>query len=416
MDRTPSFLKWLASGLVGIALLTGLLLLKGNGKITSLPTGISASASPSTTEVSNKVDIHNLLVTVTRDDQRIAGSCLVVADRKITKVRIFSISPRVVIDTQGSRPLDLATAGFENSSSRVQQGLENASGVRIDGSLVLQRLALAGLVDSVHGIDITNPTAIRVRPQEHKVFIIPAGKVHIDGSRAAAYALAKVPNEPRSAQARRIASVLKATLAKLPTSEERMKETLSSLGSLSRTTVPTGDVAKYLVRLNDKKVWKNAKATPLATLPSLLGGKTRSAWERFDLPAVVVQVGNFTPTAFTEFSKTNVRIAVSSKYASDRLASRRAIRNTPFVFVDGGEQTLPKVTRVAVWSQVAPTTMATLRKALGLKKMHIVYVAKGASTGAQNSGIASSGHRVADITVTLGVDYRALHNNKESVN
>ena len=416
MHRIPSFLKWLASGLAGIALFTGIFLLKGNGRALPLPPEVTASASPSVTPATTQVDLHNLLVTVARDDQRIAGSLLVVTDKNITKMRIFTISPRVVVDAQGSEPTDLATAGFENASTRVEQALEDASGVRIDGSLVLQRLALAGLVDSVRGIDIANPKAIRVRAQENRVFRIPAGRVHLDGSRAAAYALAKVAKEPRNAQSARISAVLQATLVKLPTSEQRMEETLSSLGSLSRTTVPTGDVARYLVRLNLKNAWLNAKSTPFATEPSDLGGKTKSSWERFDLHEVARQVGNFTPAAFTEYSKTSIRVAVSSKFAADRLGARRDFRNTPFVFVDGGKRILPKVTRVRVMSEVAPKAIVSLRKALGLKKIDVVYQAIGSATAKQSSAAPSSGHRVADITVTLGVDYRALHNNKESVN
>ena len=415
MHRIPSFLKWLASGLVGIALFTGLFLLKGNGRAIPLPPEITASASPSATRAPAKVDLRNLLVTVARDDQRIAGCFLVVADKNITKIRIFTISPRVVIDTQTSDPTDLATAGFESSSSRVQQALQDASGVRIDGSLVLQRLALAGLVDSVRGIEINNPKAIRVRAQENRVFTIPAGKVRLDGSRAAAYALARVAKEPGSAQSERIDAVLQATFMKLPQSEQRMKETLSSLGSLSRTTIPTGDVARYLVRLNDKQVWLEAKSTPLATVPSALGGRTKSAWQRFDLKQVIAQVGNFSPAAFTEYSKTSIRVAITSKYSSDRLIVRGDFRNTPFVFVDGGKQIMPKVTRVRVYSEVAPKAVVSLRKALGLKRIDVVYQAVGSATSGADTGAFRTGQHVADITVTLGVDYRALHNTKESV-
>jgi len=415
VDRTPSFLKWLASSLVGIALFTGLFLLKGNGRATPLPPEITASASPSASQEPATVDLHNLLITVARDDQRIAGSVLVLADENIAKVRMFTVSPRVVIDTQGSALTDLATAGFQNTSSRVQKGLEDASGVRIDGSLVLQRLALAGLVDSVHGIDIVNPSEIRVRAQKHRVFTIAAGAVHLDGIHAAAYALVKVAKEPRTAQPLRINRVLQATFAKLPRSEQRMKETLSSLGSLSRTTLPTGDVARYLVRLNQCHAWNHAQSTPLATVQSALGGKTKTAWERFDLQRVNRQVEDFTESAFTSYSKSNIRVAVSGNHASDRLAARRDLRDTPFVFVDGGEQTPPKITRAVILANVAPRTVVALRQALGLGKAHFVYLSPDSATASQGSGSLATGHRVADITVTLGVDYRALRNNQESV-
>ena len=416
MERTPSFLKWLASALAGIALFTGLFLLKGNGRATPLPPEITASASPTATNATTERDLHNLLVTVTRDDQRISGGFLIVANKNVTKIHIFNIVPRVVVDTQGDLPIDLATAGFESGSSRVQQALQDASGVKIDGSLVLQRLALAGLVDSVRGIDIVNPSPVRVRIQEHRALTIPAGKVHLDGSRAAAYALARVAKEEPSAQTRRIDIVLRETLAHLPYAEKRMKETLSSLGSLSRTTIPTGDVANYLVSLERKHLWQDAQSTPFATVPSALGGRTKTSWQRFDLAQVMQQVGDFTPSAFVPFTKTSIRVAVSSKSAQDRLSARRDFRNTPFVFVDNGHQSSPKVTQVRVLSAVTPKTIVGLRKALGLKKVEVSYQAKSSSTAARTSGALISGHRIADITVTLGVDYRALHNNKESVN
>lgn len=57
-----------------------------------------------------------------------------------------------------------------------------------------------------------------------------------------------------------------------------------------------------------------------------------------------------------------------------------------------------------------------LRKALGLKKLDVLQLGPAVDDGIQGSGAKQSGHRVADITVTLGDDYRALHDNKESVN
>jgi len=414
VDRTPSFLKWFASGLAGIALFTGLFLLKGNGRAVPLPAEITAS--PTATSAPSKPVLHNLLITLARDDQRIAGSFLLVADTNISKIHMFSVDPQVVIDAQGSGVVDLATAGFENPSSQVQEALEQASGVRVDGSFVLQRLALAGLIDSVRGIDIVNPTSLRVHIQENGVATIPAGEVHLDGGHAAAYALTRLAKEPKGIRATRMSVVLQATLKKLPANQQRMKEVLSSLGSLSRTTVPTADVANYLVRLNHKKVWTNTKATALATLPTSLGGKTKNFWERFDLPKVVDQVGSFSPAAYRSYSMSSIRVAVSSQNASDRLAARDDFRNTPFVFVDDGENIVPKITRVRVLYRMPARTIVSLRKALGLKKLDVLQFGPAIDEGIQGAGTKHSRHRIADITVTLGVDYRALHNNKESVN
>jgi hypothetical protein len=195
-----------------------------------------------------------------------------------------------------------------------------------------------------------------------------------------------------------------------------MKEVLSSLGSLSRTTVPTVDVANYLVQLNRKKVWTSTKSTTLATLASALGGKTKIFWERFDLNQVVHQVGSFTPTAYRSYSKSSIRVAVSSHNVSDRLAARDDFRNTPFVFVDNGGQIVPKITRVRVLYRMPALTIVNLRKTLGLKKLDVLQLGPAVNDGIQGSGAKQNGHRVADITVTLGVDYRALHDNKESVN
>jgi len=402
VERTPSFLKWLASSLAGIALFTGLFLLKGNGRALPVLPQASPTASSSPTQVEPARDLHTLLVTVTRDDQHIASSLLIVATSNVSKVRLFVIEPRIVIDTGASSLTNLATAGFETSSSNVQRALTNALGVRIDGSLVLQRLALAGLIDSVRGVDIENPSSIRVPIQQRRDLVIPPGKVHLDGSRAAAYALVRIPHESMVVRTARLDMVLRAAVLKLPNDFERMKQTLSALGSLSRTTVPTGDVANFLLKVKRERVWKAAKSINFVTVPSRLVPHHSAGWQRFDLERVVQQVSTFTKTVFVAANPSSVRVAVVSHYPSDRLLVRKDFRDTSYVFVDGGESALPKVTHVRILGTVSAQVLDNLVATLGLKHVDVT-----------RSDLAkvrkSSLHPIADLTVTLGVDYRALH-------
>lgn len=402
MERTPSFLKWLASSLAGIALFTGLFLLKGNGRALPVLPQESPTASATPTQVEPARDLHTLMVTVARDDQRIASSILIVANPKVSKVRLYVIEPRVVIDTGASSLTNVATAGFESSSSNVQKAVSNALGVRIDGSLILQRLALAGLIDSVRGVDIVNPSAIRVHIQEQRDLVIPPGKVHLDGTRAAAYALARIPHEPMAVRTARLDTILRATVLKLPSDPERMKQTLSALGSLSRTTVPTGDVANFLVKVKSRRIWKAAKSINFVTVPSRLVAQHSAGWQRFALQNVVQQVGSFTKTVFVATDPSAIRVAVVSHYPTDRLSVRKDFRDTAYVFVDGGDSGLPRVTQVRILGSVSGKAVDKLRKALGLKRLDVTRIDP-AQVG------QSALHPIADMTVTLGVDYRALH-------
>lgn len=417
MTRVPSLLKWLSSALAGLALFTGLFMLRGNGQAVPLPPYVTASAMP--TQSDDDVEIRTLLISVTNDVQRILGSFLVVSDPAVESVRIFTIDPRVLIDPGGDDLLDLREAGFQYSAGSVQQSLQIALGVRIDATLVLQRLALAGLVDAVGGIDITNPNAIRIPVQGDQTKVIDAGQVHLNGVLSGGYIVAREQNEQVHDRQSRISAVLMAALAKLPTDEIRMQETLSALGSLSRTTVPTNQVADFLVLLGQHDIWTTEQAEPLATATSYLhpAGSTANRnqeWQRFALPKAMRQMRAYAQTLQGKEVDSKIRVMVSSHSTIDRLQARRELRNSQFAFVDGGTVSLRQNSRFIIHSKRVTTKDITeLQQKLQLKNPKVIRQ-QVSDLSAQNPKQRQL--QVADVTIQIGIDYRAKHNSEKSEN
>ena len=77
MNRIPSFLKWLISSILAVALLTGIFFLRGDGQAAPLPAELTASptASPSASATADPAtDINNLMIALIDSEQKIAPS------------------------------------------------------------------------------------------------------------------------------------------------------------------------------------------------------------------------------------------------------------------------------------------------------------------------------------------------------
>ena len=86
MNRIPSFLKWLTSSILAIAILTGVFFLRGDGQATPLSADVTAmpTAMPTATDASSDgpitgeaqtqdpaTDIDNLLIALVDSEQKI---------------------------------------------------------------------------------------------------------------------------------------------------------------------------------------------------------------------------------------------------------------------------------------------------------------------------------------------------------
>jgi len=128
------------------------------------------------------------------------------------------------------------------------ESMRAALDLDIEGSWTLDRLAFAGLVDSVGGVFVDVPQAIEVRDEDDEfVLVIRPGRQRLDGITAADYATLAIPGEDERDGALRFRDVWVAVLARLPESPERLRQILTSLGSLARTTT---DIGTLLIALS----------------------------------------------------------------------------------------------------------------------------------------------------------------------
>lgn len=160
--------------------------------------------------------------------------------------------PASLLVEVGSEPAAVITLGetpWQPDSGVPAAATSRALDIPVDGSVTMDRLAFAGLVDAVGGAWIELPAAEELPPNEEgEVVILPAGLVRLDGITAAHYVTAPRPDEPELIGMERFAAVLGAVLRRLPVSPERIRQLVTNLGSLSRSTVDVDVVVTALDR------------------------------------------------------------------------------------------------------------------------------------------------------------------------
>ena len=145
------------------------------------------------------------------------------------------------------------------------KGVSQELSLRLDAGLTLDRLAFAGLVDAVDGIWVKLPAAVVLPRQDGtEVRVLGPGWVKMDGVTAADYVVARIPGEDDAARIERVSAVLDLVLQRLPYEPERMRQLLTSLGSLAQSTVPTEQLVPFLLQVSADV---QAKRTRHAVLP-----------------------------------------------------------------------------------------------------------------------------------------------------
>lgn len=163
---------------------------------------------------------------------------------------------------------DSVTLGLTPAAPDTLAGVKGVSqelSLRLDAGLTLDRLAFAGLVDAVDGIWVKLPAAVVLPRQDgSEVRVLGPGWVKMDGVTAADYVVARIPGEDDAARIARVSAVLDLVLQRLPYEPERMRQLLTSLGSLAQSTVPTEQLVPFLLQVSADV---QAKRTQHAVLP-----------------------------------------------------------------------------------------------------------------------------------------------------
>lgn len=182
------------------------------------------------------------------------------------------------------------------------------TGVRIDGALVLDRLAFAGLVDAVGGVTVEVPqTTAFVDRAGTTLAVIPAGTQTLDGPEAALYATFRGRELSPASQYLRFQQVWNALLPLLPDSEDRMRAILGSLGALARSTQAVAPLSQFLVRAGSTARGGSLPSEEIVVRDGAIGPLPIS-W--VDAPRVQQQVLGLIPWAVVDPAVQPVRVRV----------------------------------------------------------------------------------------------------------
>ncbi len=259
MNRIPSFLKWLISSILAIAVLTGVFVLRGDGQAAPLPVELTATPSPTAIPTSEPAtDINNLMIALIDSNQNIVSVTVLRQSSDGTKFAIVNVDPATLIVPPGQGFVPISDAGLQGSFDGVDQAISGALGIPIDGSIYMRRLALAGLVDGVGGVTINSENLYRVSEVGEPAQYVRYGSARLPGGPAAGYAMVKSQFETTDQFMKRTNQVLRAVFENQEGDQARVHEVLSALGSLAQSNVSTESIARLIVELRAANLWSSA--------------------------------------------------------------------------------------------------------------------------------------------------------------
>lgn len=231
--------------------------------------GISPSGAPTATQ--GQQSQPTLLVQLRDDYLSMVDSVLMGVQGPKSQTSQIYFPADVVVDlSKGqSRILqDTGTLPLEKAGQMVAA----QSGSQVGGTFAMDRLAFAGLVDAVGGVELTIKTPVVAKDGYGNVLtIVPLGQRTLDGPSAAVYAMYLAPNEPEINRIQRFKAVWNAVLAKLPPQAEKVRAILGSLGALARSTQPVEVVAAFLTQAGDNVREAKLASGVAHTYPGSLG-------------------------------------------------------------------------------------------------------------------------------------------------
>ncbi len=307
------------------------------------------------------------------------------------------VPSRLIVDVPGAGQQTLGQSARLLDRSASQDALSDLLSLRVDGTLSLARLALAGMVDFVGGITVSvdEPITVIDDDTDQETVVVPAGSQLLDGTAAATYALAWLPDEPEAARLARYSQVMTATISSLPDDALRIQEMLTSLGGSARTTASTPAVAEFLHALRTSILEGGQQIRVLPTTDIEAGESL--AVVRVDLVAADAVLDSLLPQAVLSGSESRPRVLVQNGVGTPGLgaSARDRLVGAGMVYVNGGnaarfgqEETLviiPDETQAAI--------------AVGEE------VAEALEVPATAVQVAEEGQNVADVVVVLGEDY-----------
>ena len=386
LPTVRSLWMWVILAVVGAGLVLWLVASVAPREAVEAPTPSPTPSAPASQDT--------LLLQVRNDSDFGADNMIAAmgADLPVAQVLVPS---RMIVDDPGSGQQSLGQTARLLNRMASQDTLSDLLAVRVDGTLSLARLAMAGMVDFVGGISVEVDRAIvDTDPRSGEQTVeVPAGPQSLDGTQAAAYALAWLPGEPESARLARFATVLGSTISALPDDQLRIEQMLTGLGGSARTTVPTADVAAFLRQMRGELLAGSARVQVLPTTEAT----SSLAAVRVELGAAEALVDELLPEARLDSALASPRVLVRNGAGEVGLGSQARDRlvRAGMVYINGGNAEDLGVRRTAI---LLPDATAASRE-LGEEIVAALDVPEEALS------VADDGAMVADAEVVLGADF-----------
>ena len=381
---------WIALAVLGVTLLVALLLSlrPDGGDGTPAP---SASPTPFAQQ-------QTLLIQVRNDSEFGADNMVSAVGGDLPAAQLL-VPSRLIVDVPGAGQQTLGESARLLDRSASQDALSDLLALRIDGTLSLGRLALAGMVDFVGGITVDVDQDITVTDEEtgETTVVLAKGTTHLDGTQAATYALAWLPDEPEAARLARYSAVMTATIGALPDDALRIQQMLTSLGASARTTTTSSVVAEHLLQM---KRGIDAGGQQVRVLPTTdMDAGDALAVVRVDLAAADSMLAGLMPQAQLTGTESATRVLVQNGVGTPGLgaSARDKLVKAGMVYVNGGN--------ADQFGQAE--TLVIVRNTSPAARAQGEAVATAIGVPASAVRVAESGQNVADVVVVLGADFTA---------
>jgi anionic cell wall polymer biosynthesis LytR-Cps2A-Psr (LCP) family protein len=274
------------------------------------------------------------------------------------------------------------------------QALTDLLGLRIDGSWVLTKEGLSGLVDAVGGIDAEVDIDVVTQRGGKQVVVVPAGQQHLDGAGAAAYATFHAPDEPEQARLARFGEVLDQVLRRLPAQQSEVAALLGELDNTSATTLQPAELAGLLTELRGDTVAGRATYQQLP-VRAIDTGAEHASYSLDENAAKEVLDQLFAGAA--QATAGQVRVLVENGVRTPGLVekARAELVGAGYRFVGGGNAEESTLARSVVLIPDLTTKSVTTGRA----------VARTLGLPASSVRVTEQGQTVAEVIVKLGADY-----------
>lgn len=372
----------------------------GPAPTTAVPSPSDSVTDSPTPTPSPTGPLEQTLLLQARDDEGLAvGNVLLGSRLEPEAGYLVAVPPRLLVDPPGGPQTVFEATALGTNSALSQQTLSDLLGVRIDATWTLDRLALAGLVDSIGGIYLDVAAPVVIRGADGTVLVrLTAGINGLDGPTAASYALVRQPGEPESARQARFEEVVRQILLRIPEERSRVELVLGSLGALSRTTVPVDELSGLLLRMRGH-IDRNRYTRESLPVTAVALGVARA--DRLDfVRAETMMAADFAASRLEPGPDVPVRVLVTSGVARAGLAvtARPPLESAGYVYLSGGSAPRQGYTESLV---VVPADAAGAAQwAAG--------VAKALRLPATAVRLTADPRTTADVVVILGADYRPL--------